>query len=47
LGEFIFHPTGLVIFSVSIDINYSEQMFAKETFQHLPSNFAQICVVFR
>ena len=36
-----------MIFSVSIDINCSEQMFAKETFQHLPSNFAQICVVLR
>jgi len=27
-------PTGQVIFSVSIDINYSEQKFAKETFKH-------------
>ena len=38
----IFHharPTGQVIFSVSIDINYSEQKFAKETFKHLPSDF--------
>jgi len=49
-GEFIFRharPTRQVIFSVSIDINYSEQKFAKETFKHLPSDFTLICVVFR
>ena len=40
-------PTGEVIFSVSIDINYYEQKFTKETFKHLPSNFTLICVVFR
>jgi len=34
-------------FSVSIDINYSEQKFAKETFKHLPSDFALIWVDFR
>jgi len=28
-------------------INYSEQKFAKETFKHLPSDFALIWVVFR
>jgi len=36
----IFHHarlTGQVIFSVSIDNNYSEQKFAKETFKHLHS----------
>jgi len=41
-GKSIFHharPTGQVIFSVSIDIKYSEQKFAKETFKHLPSDF--------
>ena len=27
-------PTGQVIFSVSIDINYLEQKIAKETFKH-------------
>jgi len=36
-----------VIFSVSIDINYSEQKFAKETFKHLNADFALICAVFR
>ena len=40
-------PTGQVIFSVSIDINFSEQKFAKETFKHLPSYFTLILVVFR
>ena len=38
---------GQVIFSVSKDINYSEQRFAKETFKHLPSDFALICIVIR
>ena len=41
--------SGQVRFSVSIDINYSEQKFAKETFKHLPYDFdfALIWVVFR
>jgi len=38
---------GQVIFSVSIDINYSEQKFAKVTFKPMLSEFALICVVFR
>jgi len=45
--ESIFHharPTGQVIFSVAIDINYAEQKFAKETFKHLLSYFTLICV---
>ena len=49
-GELIFRharPTGQVIFSVSIDIKYSEQKFAKETFKHLLSDLALNCVVFR